>query len=835
MPTTYDALVKATNSDDSDSGRLFSPGGMAGNASCTDAPDPLNRVTNFPASGDYLRMLEALTSGQAWFGAIAAFVAATGAVMSVMQWLMNGMVSSDFLLTGFIAALLVASALAALLTGLFERVKADMRDKYDLIRHLQQSEDQTRRRVMASRLALLEYELASDTVRLSEGWSQLIGGAPEPIVTSMAQLSRIIPQDDQPQIRAAIVDTLKGKHSSPRLITHRVRKLDGEIAWIQSEGRVVERCKNGRAVRLMCTSHDITQIKKAEDEIRVAATAFETSEGIIVTDASGSILRVNEAFTKITGYSAEEMYGRSPRVLKSDRQPSEFFTQMWATLGRHGRWTGEIWNRRKNGDVYPEWLRINAVRDRQGVVTHYVGTFTDISDQKRFEANIFQLAYYDQLTSLPNRRLLLDRLCELQVASERTRQFGAVLFLDMDNFKTVNDTLGHRIGDLLLVEVSTRLLAAVRTSDTVSRFGGDEFIVLLEGLGTDREHATEHARMIGDKLIEALGNPYELAGKEVSCSVSIGIELFQGTRQAWDDLFRRSDVAMYSAKQAGRNTQRFFDADMQRAVEQRARLESGLRNALKRDEFVLVFQKQVDAQERAKGAEVLLRWQRPEHGLVSPDEFIHVAEDTGLIVPIGQWVLEKACAQLKAWEGREETRHLMLAVNISAREFKDKRFVDSVRNIISRTGAPSHMLELEITESVLLDDVEHCITQMEALKAIGLTLALDDFGTGYSSLAYVKRLPIDTLKIDRTFVRDLGNNQDNEVIVQTIIQMGQNLGLDVIAEGVEQPQQRAILKQFGCGYYQGYLYGNPERIENFECEFGSAQNADVNCSSSGLS
>jgi len=760
------------------------------------------------------------TSNQIWLVAITFSIAATETIVAGMEWLLKGAITYDYLLTGFVASLMVASSVSALLLRFTGQLDMERQQRQHLTKRLAKSEEQARQVAMASRFALWDYDLIENTVSLSEGWTQLLGGRLEKFEHATHDASTYVPEEVVAQVKEAIIVAVKEQGSSYCLIIHRVCKLDGQFAWIQSEGRVVERDTDGRALRLMGTSQDITERKKAEDEMRVAATTFETAEGIIVTDRDGTILRVNEAFTKITGYSAEEMSGQNPRILKSDKHSGDFYREMLDAINLNGRWQGEVWNRRKNGDVYPEWLKIAAVKDMQGQVTHYVGSFTDISGQKQTEASIYQLAFYDQLTSLPNRRLLLDRLFDVQARSERNKQFGAVMFLDLDNFKTINDTMGHSSGDQLLTEVAKRIHATIRNADMVSRFGGDEFIVLLEGLGIFRELAAEQVGIVGDKLLVALRKPYELNGIEVTCSVSIGAKLFHGRKEGWDDLLKHSDVAMYEAKKAGRNTLCFFDLDMQIAIEERVQLEADLRGALKRNEFKLYFQKRVDQQGHTKGAEVLLRWMRKMHHEVPPAEFISLAEETGLIVSIGQWVFEKACEQLKEWEGREETKHLMLSVNISPKEFKDKSFIEQIGNVLRQTGANPNLLELEITESMLLEEVEDCIDKIRALKKMGMSVALDDFGTGYSSLSYLKQFPLDMLKIDQSFVRDLGRDENDEVIVQTIIQMGQNLGMDVIAEGVELPLQRVILEHMGCYNYQGYLFGRPEPIEIFGMSLG---------------
>jgi diguanylate cyclase (GGDEF)-like protein/PAS domain S-box-containing protein len=535
---------------------------------------------------------------------------------------------------------------------------------------------------------------------------------------------------------------------------------------------------------------------------------------MIVTTPNSVILRVNRAFTTLTGYSAQEALGQTPHMLNSGRHDKGFFKAMWSTLKETGYWHGEIWNRRKNGMIVAEWLTISAVTAPDGSITHYVGTFSDITENKDAVAEIHRLAYYDPLTHLPNRRLLQDRLGQELAAATRNRLFGAILFLDLDNFKTLNDTRGHDAGDQLLVEVARRLRAAVREGDIVGRLGGDEFVVLLEDLSTEPEVAAMLTKQVGEKVRNELAHPYNLDGDEFHCTASIGIRLYRDQETA-EELLRNADLAMYQAKMAGRNTLRFFDPSMQAMVNARADMEKNLRRALKQNQFKLYFQSQVYRSCHIVGAEVLLRWQHPERGLVSPLEFIPLAEKTSLILPIGQWVLETACAQLKVWEGNSQTRHLRLAVNVSARQFRHPDFVAQIQQALSSNEINSELLKLELTESLVLDNINDTIVKMNALREIGVRFSLDDFGTGYSSFSYLTQLPLDQLKIDRSFVRNIGVKSADAVIVQTIIGMAHNLGIEVIAEGVETEAQRAFLEQHGCSACQGYLFSEPVPIEEF--------------------
>jgi diguanylate cyclase (GGDEF)-like protein/PAS domain S-box-containing protein len=519
----------------------------------------------------------------------------------------------------------------------------------------------------------------------------------------------------------------------------------------------------------------------------------------------------------LTGYAAEEAIGQMPNILKSGRHEPEFYRQMWESLKVNGHWQGEIWNRRKSGSIFPEWLTITAVRDESGRLTHYVSTFSDISDLKLAESEIHNLAFYDPLTALPNRRLLLDRLALSRIAGKRSLQFGALLIIDLDHFKNLNDTLGHDIGDHLLLEVARRLRTCIREGDTVARQGGDEFIVMLENLGRDEAGAGIEAEAVAEKIRQRLNVPYILNGStEHFHSASIGISLFCGHNKTTDSLLKQADIALYKAKEAGRNTIRFFDNAMQTALDIRANLDSRLHQALARQEFRLFVQAQVNSAGQLLGAETLLRWQPPSGTMIAPGEFIPLAEDSGLIIPIGNWVLDTACAHLRRWAVSPLTRQLTLSVNVSARQFRQEDFVDQVRGALARHGAAPQLLKLELTESLLLDNVEAVVAKMQALLDIGVHFSLDDFGTGYASLSYLKRFPFEQLKVDRSFIRDIATDPDDAAIVRAIIAMGNALRLNVVAEGVEAEEQHAYLVEHGCTCFQGYLFGRPMPFADFE-------------------
>ena len=594
----------------------------------------------------------------------------------------------------------------------------------------------------------------------------------------------------------------------------KLRHKDGSVFWGELSGRAINPAQPHEGSIWIYS--DISELKLVEADLRIAAAAFDSQEAIMVTDADSVILKVNKAFTETTGYEAADVVGLTPRLLQSGRHNADFYREMWETLNRDGIWQGEIWDRRKNGDEYPKWLTISVVKDEAGTVTHYVGSHFDITERKLAEEKIHQLAFFDQLTGLPNRTLLLDRLKQAMAASGRNDSHGALLFIDLDNFKALNDSLGHDVGDLLLKQVAQRLLKCVREGDTVARLGGDEFVVVLANLSSIGEEAATGTELVAEKILGTLNQIYRFGDVAHHSSSSIGVTLFKGPLIPIDDLMKQADLTMYKAKEAGRNAIRFFDPAMELAVKERTALESDLRRSVEANRFLLHYQAQVTGDGRVTGAEVLVRWQHPERGMVSPGEFIPLAEETGLILPLGNWVLETACLQLARWAGQPEAAHLTLAVNVSARQFRQPDFVDQVLAVIRNTGVDPTRLKLELTESMLVHDVQEIIEKMFALRAHGVSFSLDDFGTGYSSLSYLKRLPLDQLKIDQSFVRDVLIDPNDAAIAKTIVALAQSLGLGVIAEGVETEAQRDFLASSGCHAYQGYFFARPLPLAGFE-------------------
>lgn len=559
------------------------------------------------------------------------------------------------------------------------------------------------------------------------------------------------------------------------------------------------------------------ELERRESDARLrdlASLLDKAQDAIIVRNIEGSVLFWNKSAERLYGWTQQEVLGRSLETLLND-DPAAFEEATRRVL-KDGDWSGEFTRTSKAGSTLTVEARWTLVKDDDDRPKSILSINTDITQRKNAEREIQQLAFYDPLTGLPNRQLMLDRLQHAMALSGRTRHTGALLFIDLDNFKTINDTLGHDKGDLLLQQVASRLQSCVYKTDTVARFGGDEFMVMLENLDDLPRKAGAQAKAIGEKILAALNQPFPLDGYEHYTTSSIGLTLFDNDRIAIGELLKRADLAMYQAKASGRNALRFFDPEMQTVVNVRVTLEADLRQALAQREFILHYQPQLDGDGRVTGSEALVRWHHPQRGLVSPASFIPLAEETGLILPLGRWVLATACAQLAIWARRPETADLSVAVNVSARQLRHTDFVEQVLTVLEETGADPRKLKLELTESLLLDNVEVTIAKMAALKAKGVCFSLDDFGTGYSSLAYLKRLPLDQLKIDQSFVRDVLTDPNDAAIARTILALGQHLNLSVMAEGVETEGQRDFLAQHGCHSYQGYLFSRPLAADQFD-------------------
>ncbi|NPA28572.1 MAG: EAL domain-containing protein [Epsilonproteobacteria bacterium] len=610
----------------------------------------------------------------------------------------------------------------------------------------------------------------------------------------------LIHPDDLQRVHKEVSD---GVANNIRVIRHepyRIRHRDGHYLWVEDFTKI-KRDRKGNVTHFVGYISDITEERNNRQQLELYGLIFQNaSEAILITDAKNRIIAVNPAFERITGYRADEVKGLTPAILKSNKYDREFYEQMWQTLHSVGEWQGEVVNKTKSGGIYIAWLSIRVIRNDAGEIINYLALQTDITELSTMHREMEKLAHYDALTGLPNRVLFEDRIERAIARHRRKQEQFALLYLDLDNFKNVNDSLGHGVGDLLLQEVASRLTAVLRKNDTVCRQGGDEFLILLEG---PRSNADIEAAV--KKIVNTVEEPFEIEGHVLHTSFSIGIARFPEDGEEFPDLLQHADLAMYEAKRDGRNTFRFFDKEMLETIQTKHSLLTDLRKALEREEFHLDYQPKLDlASGRVKGMEALLRWRHPERGMVSPALFIPIAEENNLIVGIGTWVLHEACAMIERLENRYR-----IAVNISARQFESDDFVELIKTLIERYRIDPQNLELELTESILIKNVYESVKTMTAIKEQGVKIAIDDFGTGYSSLSYLKRFSADVLKIDRSFIGDLERDRDDVILTNAVIQLGHTFGMSVVAEGVETADQLAMLENFGCDEIQGYYFSKP--------------------------
>lgn len=584
---------------------------------------------------------------------------------------------------------------------------------------------------------------------------------------------------------------------------YRLKRADGAYRWIHDDVLLI-RDEQGLPVQIVGTWLDVTQRKQAEEHSRLIAQVFDASqEGIFITDGNTRFVSVNQSFTRITGYSAEDVKNQTPRLLSSGRQDKSFYQAMWADLASNGRWEGEIWNRKKSGEIYPEWLVISAIRDERQQVHQYLGIFTETSSRKEAEARILRLANYDSLTNLPNRALLFDRARTALASAKRQQASFGVLHLNIDHFKHVNEAFGHEAGDAVLKVLAQRLSQRIKTEDTVSRLGSDDFVVLLP-----RTMALD-AGKAAMRLMAEVNQPIQVADQTVSLTASVGIATYPDNGTEWVKLMQAAEIAADQAKRDGRNTIRYFTPELQSHLQATLAIERDLQHAITRGQLVLHYQPQVDARtRRIVGVEALVRWQHHDWGLVPPARFIPVAEQSGLIRPIGDWVMKQALQDTAAWLAAG-LQAVPVAVNLSMVQFRHAGLQSGVQQALHTSGVRPDMLELELTESVAMEDSDFTVATIDSLKRLGIRLSIDDFGTGYSSLSYLKRFAVDKLKVDQSFVRGLNHNAEDEAIVNAVIGLAHNLGLRTIAEGVETEEQAAFLKAAGCDEFQGYLFSKP--------------------------
>lgn len=678
---------------------------------------------------------------------------------------------------------------------------ADITERKQILAALQESETRYRSIFENAYTCMASTDANRCLVDFNEAFRSLLGY--EAKTLRGMNIEDLTHPDDREQEQAYFAEIHAGQRHHYR-IEKRYRSCTGQNLWVDVSVAVI-RDSQGQVQHFVAVVYDITQRRTAEDKLNLMAQVFTSSgEGIVITDAENAIVAVNDAFTRLTGYSAADVLGQNPRILSAGRTSQETYQEMWQALNTRGIWEGELWDRRKTGESYPKWTSISAVRNPEGRLTHYIGSFTDISARKASEEKILHLAHHDALTQLPNRLHLQQHLLQNITFAKRNAKRLAVMLIDLDHFKAINDTLGHQVGDLLLVEVARRLVTTVRESDFVARLGGDEFVVSITEIDSP-----DDAALVADKIAQVISAPYRIAGEELRTSPSIGICLYPDDAQEISDLLKNADVAMYHAKSRGRGNYQFFREEMNVMAARRMAMEAELRAALENRQFVLHYQPQLDLRSGSlTGVEALVRWQHPLRGMVSPLEFIPVAEEIGLIGALGDWILCEACRQLKAWQA-EGLGHIRMSVNLSASQFQDAKLPERIRTILDQQGLNPEMLDLEVTESMSMQSPADAIAIMKALTEHGMSLSIDDFGTGYSSLAYLKLFPIRTLKIDRSFVMGIETDPNDAEICDVTVLLAHKLGLEVVAEGVETEAQQKFLLSIGCEKIQGYLISKP--------------------------
>lgn len=690
--------------------------------------------------------------------------------------------------------------------------RQNITDRKNAEQALRRSQNQLADAQRLAKLGSWEWNITDNNVTCSREAYRILGyPIPQTLIHWDEFIGRVHPDDREP-LKEAIYNAID--HFGTIDLDYRVLTPEGRCHMVKAIGEAIFDSQ-GNVSHMVGTLQDVTKERQNEERMVLANRIFEnTNEGIFITDQHSRIIVVNRAFTTITGYTLEEAKGHTPKILQSGKHDLDFYQAMWAEIKAKDCWQGEVWNRTKRGHLYPEWLMISAVKDEHGNTINYIGTFSDISKIKRSEKKLEYLAHHDPLTKLPNRLKLRAQLDITIRHAMRHQQQVALFFIDLDHFKHVNDSLGHNVGDELLIEVSKRLKFHIRSSDILARWGGDEFIIVMN-------HCDSFSNLseIAEKLLATLKHPFNTSHQELFLGASIGISLFPQDGDDITSLIKNADAAMHQAKVQGRNRYEFYAPKFGEAAMERIKLESELRKAIEQEELVVYYQPQFDMRDGTLvGAEALVRWQHPVDGLISPIKFIPMAEETGLIIQLGEYVLTKACAQLVSW--RMCGFHLpTISVNIAGRQIAQRNLVERITHILQTTGCPPHQLELEVTENFIMESVEDAINVLSLLRSHNIKLAIDDFGTGYSSLSYLKRLPVDKLKIDKSFIQETPADSEASAITEAVMTLGQALNLKVVAEGIETASQQQFLMELGCDIAQGYLYGRPEPAEEFERHF----------------
>ncbi|MCU1718874.1 putative bifunctional diguanylate cyclase/phosphodiesterase [Pseudomonas sp. 5P_3.1_Bac2] len=701
--------------------------------------------------------------------------------------------------------ILVTAALLFLLVRNYQRI--NRRATEALLR----SEKRLRNALEAAEDGMWDWHLSSQILYCSQGYAALLGMTQAPPQAEADYWLQRVHPDDRENLERELNKCIANRDTAPFQRSFRQLHTNGQYRLIQFRGRLLLDTKQ-RPERLLGTASDVTQRRKDEESLRMSAVVFDTTqEGVLVTGVDKRIVHCNPAFIRITGYSMAEILGQSPSMLKSGRHDKSFYQAIWSSVNASGTWSGEIWNRRKSGEIYPQWQCIRVIYGEHGEITHYVAVFSDISLLKRSQRELDYLAHYDPLSNLPNRLLFTERVEHALKLAHSEQRNGAVLLIDLDHFKHINESLGHDIGDLLLKDVAERLNQQLAPRMTLARLGGDEFGLLYETCSN-----AEQAAVQAQHLLNCLAQPYQVAGRELFVTASIGISLFPDDICDASQILRNADSALFKAKNSGRENYAFYTQELTEHARQHVELASALRYALDNQQLRVYYQPLLCLKrEQVIGVEALVRWQHPTRGLVPPGEFIPIAEETGLIAAIDAWVLEQACRQMVLW--RDQANGLLfVAVNVSSRLFGRGELDQRVAQVLQDTGLDPAFLELEITESAVMDNPKAAQALLERLRDLGIRLAIDDFGTGYSSLARLKRLPVHKLKLDQSFVNGLPHDHDDVAITRSVVALGHSLGLTVLAEGVEHAEQAELLKQLGCDLVQGYFYGRPVPAEHLQ-------------------